>query len=188
MRKILLIICAILTTTSTYATQMCARRNTTVIPLDGIPGGKNVNGKTYWADQLEWVWYAQFEYGCIYGAATCLSVQEVRDIQGDQSLTNYVDSLVTDEDTIQGRSDYYNGDTTNPEYERKFCYCKLMHPMSSRWVFRSSTYAASCSSDCALSCAYPAFGNTVWRTGMFNTIGYGYADINDAEYTESIDL
>ena len=188
MRKILLIICAILTTTSVHATQMCARRDTTVIPLDGTPQGQAVDGKAAWGDQWEWMWWSQFEYGRIYGVATCLSLQDIRDVQGDQSLSDYVSSLVTDEDTVQGRSDYYNGDTTNPEYERRFCYCKLTHPMSSRWVLRSSHDAAYCSDRCAIFCADSTFGTVGFRKGMFNTIGYGYEDINDAEYTESIDL
>ena len=185
MQKILLILCAILTTTLANATQMCARRDTTVIPLDASVGGAKI-----WNDQWEWVWYVQFGYGRIYGVSTCLSVQDIRDIQGDQSLTNYVNSLVTDEDTVQGRSDYYNGDTTNPEYERKFCYCKLTHPMSSRWVFLLSISAAYCSDNCAYRCAVGAFDDVKWRPKLFNAIGQAsdYININDTEYTESIDL
>ena len=171
MKKLSLILALIMVASNANATQMCARRDTTVIPLDGIPGGKNVNGKTYWNDRWEWVWYAQFEYGRVYGAATCLSVQDVRDIQGDQSLTNYVSTLVTDEDEIQGRDEYYNGDDTNTEYERKFCYCKLTHPMSSRWVFRYSYNATNCSLDCANSCASNAFGNVGWRSALFRAVG-----------------
>ena len=171
MKKLSLILALIMVASNANATQMCARRDTTVIPLDGIPGGQNVNGKTYWNDRWEWVWYAQFEYGRIYGAATCLSLQDVRDIQGDQSLTNYVSTLVTDEDEIQGRDEYYNGDTSKTEYERKFCYCKLTHPMSSRWVFQRSNNATYCSLDCAYNCAINAFGDVGWRSALFRAVG-----------------
>ena len=171
MKKLSLILALIMVASNANATQMCARRDTTVIPLDGIPGGQKVNNATYWNDRWEWVWYAQFEYGRIYGAATCLSVQDIREIQGKPSLANYVDSLVTDEDEIQGRDGYYNGDDTNTEYERKFCYCKLTHPMSSRWVFQVSYDAADCSNNCAYYCANYAFSDVGWRSALFRAVG-----------------
>ncbi|MDW2995295.1 MAG: hypothetical protein R8N24_04730 [Alphaproteobacteria bacterium] len=184
MQKILLVLLLILTTTSANATQMCARRDTTVIPLDASVG----NGKI-WDDRWEWVWYIQLGYGTIYGASTCLSLQDVRDIEGKQELTTYVSLLSTDEDTIQGRDDYYNGDTSNKEYERKFCYCKLTHPMSSSsWVFQGSSDVLTCSKDCGLYCSRTLNTDTVLRTKIFNTIGYGYEDIDPNEYDQSISL
>ena len=186
MRKILLIICAILTTTSVHATQMCARRDTTVIPLDSIIQGKP---NYYWNDPHERIWYSEFEYGRIYGAGTCLSIQDIRDIEDDQTLSTTKNPLATDEETYQGRSGYYNDDTTNPEYERKHCYCKLTHPMSSCWSFHY-TYidAPTCGPNCAGSCASYANTTIDWRTKIFNHIGISYIDINTKEYDESINL
>ena len=184
MRKILLIICAILTTTSVHATQMCARRDTTVIPLDAF-----VSADTRKSDGNEWMWWVSFDYGVVYGTATCLSVQDLRDIEGNQGLTTYVGSLSTDDEGYTARSGYYNGDTTNTEYERKFCYCKLTHPMASMWHYAAYPYTAvSCLSNCVGYCSSNVQTNISWRTELFNVIGYGYTNINDAEYTESIDL
>ena len=169
MRKIFCFLSLFLAaTTVAHATQMCARDDTTVIPLDGIVQG---NGGQ-WNDPNEWIWYANFEYGRIYGAATCLSIQDIRDIEDNQTLTATKSPLVTDEDEIMGRSEYYQGNKTdNNLYERKHCYCKLTHPMSSRWVFRASASAANCASNCASSCAGGALSNVAWRSALFRAVG-----------------
>ena len=186
MRKILLIICAILTTTSVHATQMCARRDTTVIPLDSIIQGKT---NDYWNNPNEWIWSSGFEYGRIYGVATCLSLQDIRDIEDDQTLDETKKTLVTDEDEIMGRSDYYQGNKTdNNLYERNHCYCKLTHPMSSLWLSLDSSSAANCKSNCAYGCSARANSYIDWRPALFNVIGYGYVDINEKIYDTSIDL
>ena len=65
-----------------HATEMCARRDLTVVPIDATVN--SIGGGNF--DKVEWVWFNNFSYGKIYGTATCLSLQEIRDIVGDQNI------------------------------------------------------------------------------------------------------
>ena len=121
-----------------HATEMCARRDITVVPLDATVAG---GGGLTQFDQTEWIWWGNPSYGKIYGTATCLALQEIRDISGDQTIKitgvgglSGIYTLPTDDYELMGRYGYYNGDTSIPENERKYCFCKLTHPMSSQWV------------------------------------------------------
>ena len=184
MRKILLIICAILTTTSTYATQMCARRNTTVVPLDGL-----VKADNYYSNPNEWFWYDGFAYGRIYGVATCLSVPEIQEYVPEWDGTR-VAPFFSGADELQGRSgDYVASDGT--VYPRKYCCGKMTHPMSSQWLCLD---VRNSSDDCLNRCVNSGYGADQYgyqqynRVPMFNSIGIGYIEIDTNEYGESIDL
>ena len=154
MRKIFIILCCF-GILSAHATEMCARNDTIVVPLDAtVPG----TGNGY--NTVEWMWWATFEYGKIYGTATCLSKAEVAEL------------LPSDDDELLGRS----GKDATAEKEgtadnRGDCYCKLTHPMSSRWVFRNSASASNCASHCALSCADDARAYVGLRSGLFGSVG-----------------
>ena len=185
MRKILLILCAILTTTSVHATQMCARRDTTVIPLDSVISPPK---DAYASRQIEWMWWEIYPYGNVYGIGTCISAFEIQEYFPNWAMGDSEPIIPINDDEIQGRSGYYNGDTSNREYERKYCYCKLTHPMSSRWVFRISMVADSCEQKCVAACATGGYNDPVWRMKIFNSIGYDYIAIDTNKYDESIDL
>ena len=189
MQKILLILCAILTTTSVHATQMCARRDTTVIPLDASVNAAKDNYAGY---PSEWTWLTHFSYGSVYGISTCLSLPEIQ----EYSTSGDISILSTDIDELQGRSgDYVAPDDTT--YPRIYCYGRLTHPMSSLWLLTEGTVAktsAECEKYCPSSAGTKGVGlvynNIPIRSKLFNTIGQapGYIDINTNEYDQSINL
>ena len=154
MKKIIIVLGCFITF-GVGATEMCARNDTIVVPLDAtVPG----TGNGY--NTVEWMWWATFEYGKIYGTATCLSKAEVAEL------------LPSDDDELLGRS----GKDATAEKEgtadnRGECYCKLTHPMSSRWVFFYSYSASYCAFNCALNCANSAPSAVGLRSGLFGSVG-----------------
>ena len=154
MKKIIIVLGCFMTF-GAGATEMCARNDTIVVPLDATVGGTG-----YGYNAVEWMWWATFEYGKIYGTATCLSPAEVTEL------------LPSDDDELLGRS----GKDATAESEgtadnRTQCYCKLTHPMSSRWVFGGSNSASDCASYCAINCAIRARTNVGLRSGLFGSVG-----------------
>jgi hypothetical protein len=56
--------------------------------------------------------------------------------------------------------------------ERKYCWCKMTHPASSRWVFNyASTSASVCVMDCVNVCGIYVRANAVMRRDMFGAVG-----------------
>ena len=152
-----------------HATEMCARRDVTVVPIDASV----LDGWGMWqSNKLEWIWWGNPSYGKIYGTATCLSLYEVREITGNPSLGTLNGNIVlpTDDYELMGRYGYWNSDTSNPEYERKYCFCKLTHPMSSRWVSQGNNSVQGCIDFCAEYCGRE-LGNLNFLRTMFNSIG-----------------
>ena len=152
---------------SAHATEMCAKNDTVVIPLDATVKG---DGKNY--NAIEWMWWSEYTYGNIYGISTCLSLQEVRDIQNDSTyIVRTYAVLNSDDDTLIGRL----GNDKNGN-QRLYCHCKMIHPMSSNWVEMPQ---GSCSAQpCVDVCSNYAFGpgGTDYRTNMFNSIGASMAE------------
>ena len=176
MKKIIYLICSVFIGFSAYATEMCAHRDVTVVPLDAtVLDGGGMNQ----FNQIEWIWWGNPSYGKIYGTATCLALQEVRDISGDQTIDRlsnpseltgaYV--LPSDDYELMGRYEYYNGDTSKPENERKYCFCKLTHPMSSQWTLTLvESNLEWCKARCMDVCGRHA-GNYEYLRSMFRSIG-----------------
>lgn len=167
MKKIFLILCGILFTTNLYATQMCARRDTTIVPLDSVVAGTR---NTLFDNSIEWMWAVSFSYGNTYGVSTCLSENEVATL------------LPSDDDDLMGRS----GTDANGNIRDK-CYCKINHPMSSLWTLHS--YGNNCTNALPYClCSWGIYDNVnSFRIALFNKIGYGYEEIGD-EYDTAISL
>ncbi|MDW2994779.1 MAG: hypothetical protein R8N24_01990 [Alphaproteobacteria bacterium] len=171
MKKIFLALFLISITNASYATQMCARKDTTVIPLDGFVAGKTTAGSANHSKE-EWIWYVDFEYGRLHGIATCLSYADIAEIEGvDVNSKPSPSVLSTNSDKLQGRSEYYNGDPSDPLNERGHCYCKLTHPMSSCWILeRNWGSHTTCFNDCAFRCREITQLNPDKRKLLFRSI------------------
>ena len=179
MKKIILILCVIMTTTVVHATQMCARRNTTVIPLDASVG---YNGHTNY--DVEQIWLASFAYGRVYGGTACLSVPEIQKYvpTWDGSASTRPLVIPTDTEELIGRTgDYVASDGT--VYPRNYCYCKATHPMSSHYV--AATYSNTIANE---HCSRSDMNSLSKRTTMFTSVGIGYTEIDGSEYDESVNL
>ena len=154
MKKIIIVLGCFITF-GVGATEMCARNDTIVVPLDAT-----VTGTGYGYNNVEWMWWATFEYGKIYGTATCLSKAEAAKL------------LPSDDDELLGRSGkdaaaQESGGADN----RGECYCKLTHPMSSRWVLHGSYGAPGCVASCVYFCGFNGYNMVNLRSGLFGSIG-----------------
>ena len=159
--RIILILSSLITIPS-VATEMCARNDTIVIPLDS-----NVGGSSYDSNFAEATWWAIFNYGRIYGVSTCLSAAEGgKPSSGMGVITNDKGEMLPDDEALAGRT----GKDADGN-DRGYCWCKMTHPASSRWVFFYSYSASNCASNCANDCGRhaPAFG--VLRSGLFGSVG-----------------
>ena len=52
-----------------------------------------------------------------------------------------------------------------------YCWCKMTHPASSRWVFRDSNSVSDCTSYCARNCGDFARNFAALRSGLFGSVG-----------------
>ena len=181
MKKIFIILLCMITLNAN-ATEMCARNDTVVIPLDATISGKYGGNST-----IEWLWWLIFDYGTVYGASTCLSKKEIMmysDWNGTGNtaggnLAAVTPFLNTSSDELIGSQDYYMNanvnpdipDSEKPDYERIYCFFKMTHPMSSPWVFSWNIGTAS---NCAAQCRGVNLSPSNYvdtRRNLFNTVG-----------------
>ena len=162
MKKLFFILSLIVPAIATAQT-MCVRDKSLVISLD-----KNVAGTGYGNNASEMIWWTDFSYGRIYGEATCLSAAEglgrTTGAGAYYGVEEYATTPITAEAGLNGTD--ANGD------ERKYCWCRATHPVSSRWVFRNAYASVSyCVSSCASSCGNDVRNNSAMRGGVFGSIG-----------------
>ena len=163
MKKILCVVLICMASVVANATDMCARNDTMVFVFD-----KDVNGTSNGNNATEWTWWTSFAYGRIAGEATCLSVSEGLGRTTGQGAYygtgEYANTFIDVEPGLHG--------TDSDGNERKYCWCKMTHPFSSRWVFREvSVSASSCGSGCANYCGSYIQNSAVVRGGVFGSVG-----------------
>jgi hypothetical protein len=146
---------------------MCARDDTVVVPLDAtIECGPDA-----YTNKTEWMSGVNFAYGLVHTTATCLSLNDIREIEGSSNISTPPNMLSTSDERLLGRSGWYNGDETNPENERKNCYVQLTHPMLSMWVLHSkSASKQTCYDDCLLKSKQYTLCGKDPRINLFNAI------------------
>lgn len=145
------------------ATDMCARDDTMVLVFDKV-----IEGSGHGGNATEWIWWVNFAYGRIAGEATCLSAAEGLGRTSGQGAYygtgDYSKAFIEAEPGLKG--------TDSDGNDRKYCWCKMSHPVSSRWVF-SNAYAdlSACASGCAAVCSFNVRTYSAMRGGMFNSVG-----------------
>ena len=160
MKKIAIVLCMCFVM-PVFGTEMCARNDTVVVPLDSAP-----NGTAYGHSATEHIWWTDFSYGRIYGLGTCLSAAEGGKPTGSMgSIINAAGEMLPPEDSLGGRT----GQDADGN-DRIYCWCKMTHPASSRWVFRASLSVSDCASLCADRCGY-AQHYAALRSGLFGSVG-----------------
>ena len=180
MRKIFIILCC-LAGIPAHATEMCARNDTVVIPLDAT-----INGNSGGNNDVEKLYWVVFDYGTIYGITTCLSKKEMMMYSNWNGTGTIVQYLNISNDELIGASGYYMNADINPDipdaeksdYERRYCFAKLTHPMTSVW-YNAGLYVIPTHTDCMRVCAsYAAaqlaasdYARITHRTNVFNSIG-----------------
>jgi len=127
-----------------HAANMCIKNDAVMVVLDPQVGGSS-NGYSNTGK----TWSTKFSYGIISGIGGCYS--NVGATQGgvasDQNITPY---------------------TTGTH-----CYCKMLKPAESAWVYSGYSDNSYCAYNCANYCAsYAASAVAVaLRVGLFSTVG-----------------
>ena len=165
--SILLCVCSL----NANATEMCARDDTVVISLDATLAP----GSELFINSTEAMFARSFDYGTLVFATGCFSWNDLRQIQGDETITTLPGILSTSDEDLIGNSGWYNGDESNPDNERKYCYYQLIHPMLSKWHVNrydaNLKTAIGCSSGCTGTSNIRVLGRQDWREMLFDSIG-----------------
>lgn len=163
MKKILCVVLICMASVVANAQTMCVRDKSLVISLD-----KNVQGTSYSNNTAEWIWWTGFPYGRIYGDATCLSAEEGLGRTTGQGVYYGIDDYA--KKTIMAEAGVSGTDANGND--RKYCWCRATHPVSSRWVFNyARADSSTCASDCAFYCGYYFRNNSALRGGVFGSVG-----------------
>ena len=162
MKKVIYLLVGVLLSLPSVATEMCARNDTIVIPLDS-----NVRGSGSGNNRVEHTWWTNFSYGRIYGVSTCLSAAEGGKPSGSQGVyTNDKGQMLPQDETLAGRTGQ------DPDgNDREYCWCKMTHPAYSRWVFNVSYSASTCASMCTDICGSYVHNVAALRSGLFGSVG-----------------
>ena len=144
------------------ATEMCARNDTVIIPLEAAN-----NGISYGSNNNEFTWWVDFDFGRVYGYSTCLSADEGLGRTGTMGAYygtgDYAKTPITAEPGLKGTDT--NGN------DRKYCWCKMTHPVSSLWAFYNARgSAADCASFCTLNCGINVQYDAALRSGLFGSV------------------
>ena len=161
MKKVLIVGLMLLMPCVGGALTMCVRDDSLVVSLDQSIGGSG-NGH----NAAEMLWWTDFSYGRIYGEATCLSEAEGGKPSGSQGVITNSNGEKLSQDIPAGLK---NKDADGND--RGYCWCRMTHPASSRWVFNDLNPASRCASHCAYSCGYGAYSNAALRGGLFGSVG-----------------
>ena len=124
------------------AVSVCAKNSIVTVVLDPTLG---ISGYTY--NNAASVWKATASYGTITGISTCIATS------GTFGVAN---------PSVESPG----GETTGGK-----CWCKMTHPMASRWVFNYDYGSASnCASDCTYYCGFRVQYNGALRVGLFGSV------------------
>ena len=130
------------------AVSVCAKNSVVSVVLDPTIGG---NSYTY--NNSTGVWKTVFSYGNVSGVSTCSTIGPT----GSMGSTLTSDGVPLDA---------VAGDTSG-----RYCWCKMTHPMASRWVFCIDYGSASaCASGCTLDCGLRARSYVALRVGLFGSV------------------
>ena len=162
-KKILCVVLICMASVVANAQTMCVRDKSLVISLDKSVGGTG-NGN----NASEMIWWADFPYGRIYGDATCLSAEEglgrTTGMGAYYGTDDYANTPITAEAGLSGTD--ANGN------DRKYCWSRATHPVSSRWVFAyANADSSACASDCANFCGRNVRLSSAKRVGVFGSVG-----------------
>ncbi len=148
MKRLSIIIMAMITSTAIGAT-MCSKNDATTIVLDPA-----INGANYGYSQANSTWWTSFSYGTIRGISACLSSNNGKSVGG------YIADLHDNGESVVG------GETNGLH-----CWCKMTHPMVSPWVFHYSFSSADvCARSCAYDCSNSARVDSNMRGGLFGSV------------------
>ena len=141
---------------------MCARDNVMVLAFD-----PQIKMTKSGYNAAEWSWWTEFSFGRIAGTSTCLSSTESlgQTKQGSYyGAGTYASTFITADSGLSGTD--ANGT------ERRTCWCKMTHPVTSQWVLRIvESSIQNCTNGCANYCGSEIGNLITLRKGVFEAIG-----------------
>lgn len=144
MKKVLIYACMIFVPCVAFAATMCAKNNTLVIALDPAVAPSSYSGSGS-------AWTATFSSGVFKGVSTCVASKG-----GSMGSTTTGGVPLT---------------AARGETSGQYCWCKLVHPVASRWVFNNDNGSASnCAGNCANNCGNNVQNNSSMRVGLFGSV------------------
>ena len=141
MKKYILVFLILFTPCVTHAITMCARNNTLVGSLREWNSISHEVEENF--SRTEPYWRIVTPFGTIFGEATKLSAAEGGEPSRDHAITN-VDGKMIPMDTLAGLT----GDDANGN-PREYCWCRMTHPMISRWVDSRVNGYPTCQQNCS---------------------------------------
>ena len=152
MKKIIALI-MILMTMQSHATTMCAANDTVAVVLD-----PSISITNYNYDAASGTWSAWSTQGTVYGISACLNVRA--SIEGE-TVARLTDTNNDGETKLVVGTENYG----------RYCWCRLTHPVSSRWTYSDDrTYNVLCVSGCASACVNKLRGQVSFRRGLFGSV------------------
>jgi len=141
MKKIIILIATLLPIFA-HAENMCVKNGSVMVVLD-----PQIGGTALAYNNTGKTWSTQFPYGIISGIGGCSN--ESPNVQGavasDQNITPYT------------------GGT--------YCYCKMLRPIESAWVFSGLSTGYTCASSCTRhGCSTSSTSSVALRAGLFGNI------------------
>ena len=126
------------------AANMCIKDDAVMIVLDPQVAGTALSN-----NRTGKTWSTRFSYGVISGIGGCYS-----NVGATQGVV---------------ASDQVN---ITPYSSGKYCYCKMLKPMESAWVFSGYIGGGdiNCDIDCASTCSSRAASAVALRAGLFGNI------------------
>ena len=160
MKRLIVTVVLLMMPCIAWPVTMCARDDVLAISL--VPG---IGGESSTYKAAEYTWRVNFSYGTILGEATCLSAAEGGEGSKQYAFTNTSGEMLSYDvpKGLHGTDD--NGN------ERVFCWCRMTHPASSRWVFWNSSSASKCAANCTSNCATYVGRYDSLRSGLFSSVG-----------------
>lgn len=139
MKKYIIVVFVFFVPCVTHAITMCARNNSLVGSVTSWAASNSVTGHF---SNTEPFWRVVAPFGTIFGEATKLSASEGGEPSKQYSITN-INGKMIPMDTPAGLvGDDANG---NP---REYCWCRMTHPMISRWVSPRTSMYQTCQQNC----------------------------------------
>ena len=125
-----------------HAENMCVKNGSIMVVLD-----PQINGTALANNKTGKTWSTKFSYGVISGVGGCYT---------NVGSTHGV--VASDQTNITPYS-------TGP-----YCYCKMLRPIESPWVYGGSYVANDCATYCASYCASNAASVVALRAGLFGNV------------------
>ena len=152
--------CCLFLASSAIAATVCVEDDVVAVVLDGSQTTSTYTNSPLSDQNGTGDWTVTFAYGTVYGVSSCLA--------SSATYTPAVSSLTQGATT--GKIVVNNATVVGGESTGGYCWCKMVHPFESRWVFWGSRSANSCKANCAYNCAQGARSIGTMRTSMFTII------------------